>query len=105
MTRPYSDVRRDRSRISTWKPRDFSMISFASKTRRKVFDISPGQVLSLRDEPLTIRTRDGDLRFFWRRSAVRIFARVASHSTEMSYSGSANSGPAFVKRGDLWYSS
>ena len=34
------------------------MVSRAISTRRQDFDISPGQVCSVRDEPLTMRMRE-----------------------------------------------
>src|SRR4029450_7212869 len=50
MTRPYSEVRRLRSSRSNSIPAA-STISRASWTRRKVLDISPGQVTWLRGQP------------------------------------------------------
>ena len=61
MIRPYSDASRLRSRKSTSKPL-FPEITFSAIfARRKVFDISPGQVWLLRVEPLMRRMRELDL--------------------------------------------
>src|SRR5262249_51750243 len=64
MIRPYSDASRLRSRKSTSKPLSPEIILSASFARRKVFDISPGQVWSLRVEPLMTRMRELVLWFF-----------------------------------------
>jgi hypothetical protein len=101
---PYSEVRRERSSKSTSKPRCASIARAAICARRQVFDISPGQVWSLRAEPLMTRMRERLRRFRWRRSAFWIAARVASHSRGSWKSGSAKAAPARRVRGDLRYS-
>ena len=71
MLRPYSDV--EPAQIEKF---DFEAAARASKisraivASRNVFDISPGQVCSLRAAPLIRRMRDGDAGSFCRRSAV-----------------------------------
>jgi len=52
------------------------MVFCAACARRRVFEISPGQLCSLRVEPFTIRIRDADLGSFWRFSAASILARA-----------------------------
>ena len=58
MVRPYSDVIRLRSRTSTSIPA-CSSVSRAIPTSRKDFDISFGQVPSLRAEPQINKAREG----------------------------------------------
>ena len=59
--------------------------SRAMSASRNVFDISPGQVCSLRDEPLMMRMRDGDRRVVMLAlGALAMASRAASHSTERS---------------------
>src|SRR3546814_5756770 len=58
MCLPYSAARRERLSSSTLTP-STPQISAASSVRRQLFDISPGQLCSLRDEPLMIRTHGG----------------------------------------------
>src|SRR5262249_43870134 len=64
MIRPYSDASRLRSRKSTSKPVFPEIILSAIFARRKVFDISPGQVWSLRVEPLMTSMRELDFVVF-----------------------------------------
>src|ERR1019366_111407 len=59
MLRPNSEVQRLRSSTSTAKPPLLS--NTASSTRRQFFDISPGQVCSVRDEPLISRIPEAPL--------------------------------------------
>ena len=58
MCLPYSAARRERLRISTLTP-STPQISAAISSSRQLFDISPGQVCSERDEPLMIRMQGG----------------------------------------------
>ncbi len=79
----YPDCSRLRSRKSTciFSPaRTFSAI-FA---KRYVFDISPGHVPSLRDDPQITSTRDFVLGFFCFSSAAFRRFRVWSHCTDRS---------------------
>ena len=85
---PYSDTRWLRSSTSHSNPRARSMTRRAVVTSRNVFDISPGQVSSLREAPQMSRMRDGVSLRSARRPAAWIRRRVSSHSA-----GSWNSGP------------
>ena len=65
-----------------------------SSVRCPVFEISPGQVLSLRALPHTSKTRDGVVglpRASW---AGSMACQVPIHSTDSAYAGSAYPGPA-----------
>ena len=72
MWRPYSDVSRDRS--SELDGRLVLREHFAARSAisRKIFDISPGQVCSERDEPLISRMRLGPAASSCWRAAVVI---------------------------------
>ena len=72
-----------------------------ASTSRKVFDISPGQVWSLRGRPAISRMRERLAGSCCRRSASMIRSRASSHSTGSSNSGSANPAPARRVRGLL----
>ena len=82
MTRPYSEVSRLRSRTSTSSCGSCAKISRAIVTSRQVFELSPGQVCSLRLAPLIRRMRDGVAGSFWRRSASLIRSLAAIQSTD-----------------------
>jgi hypothetical protein len=56
----------------------------ASFTMRQVFDISPGQVCSLRAEPSMMRMRGVSLVWSCLRCASKMAARASSQSTAMS---------------------
>src|SRR3569832_1466578 len=71
--------------------------------RRQVFDISPGQVPSLRSEPQISRMRERVDASFCLASAASKRFLIASHSTESSNSGAAKPSPAFSVNGDFFY--
>ena len=58
--------------------------SRAISVSRKDLDISPGQVCSLRDEPLISRRRAGPAGSSWRIRAASIAARAATQSSAKS---------------------
>jgi hypothetical protein len=82
MTRPYSEVSRLRSRISTSKCGSRATTSRAIVTSRQVFDDSPGQVFSLRLALLISRIREDAAGSFCCRSAFLILSLAAIQSCE-----------------------
>jgi hypothetical protein len=73
-----------RSRKSTSHRSSAVIASRAAYARRRVFEISPGHVCSLRVDPFTTRIRVGPVASAWRAVACAMAARVASHSSESS---------------------
>jgi hypothetical protein len=59
-------------------------VSWTSRARRNVFDISPGQVPSLRGEPQMTSARVGDVALRCAAWARSIRSCAASQSTERS---------------------
>src|SRR6476619_5926330 len=100
MRRPYSLASRDRSSVWTKVP-SVPQISLAISSSRQLFDISPGQVFSLRDEQLTIRMQDACFLSSCSLRAASIAFLAAIQSTARSYLGSAKPLPAFLVTGDL----
>jgi hypothetical protein len=71
MCRPISDVSLERSRKTTTYPSSCK-IGSAILARRKLLDISPGQVWSLREDPLINRMRRFSFGSSWRLCAQAI---------------------------------
>ena len=84
MLRPYSDVSRLRSSVSISSCGSCAKISRAIMASRQVFEVSPGQVCSLRAAPLISRMRGGEAGSFCRRSASLMRRLASIQSTESS---------------------
>jgi hypothetical protein len=80
---PYSEASRDRLRCWTFTP-STPQISEAISSSRQLFDISPGQVCSEREEPLTIRMQGGSFGSSCSRRAWSIAALASIQSVARS---------------------